>query len=102
MTVRRRRRVIELGDGTEAINGARNAKRLDLALIDVRMPGTDGLNALRGDPKTRGLPSVMMTASMGTKSSRFDVEALGAMPLLKRFAAELDEAIAGVLDRSPS
>jgi CheY-like chemotaxis protein len=96
-------RTIEASDGAEAIAAGRAAKRLDLALIDVRMPGTDGLaalRALRDDPKTRTLPVVMMTASTGAESSRIDIEALGAMLLTKPLAAAaLVDVIASVLDR---
>jgi PAS domain S-box-containing protein len=97
-------RTIEASDGAEAIAAASNAAHVDLALIDVRMPGADGLDALRAlrsDAKTRDLPIVMMTASTGAaETSRSDIEALGATLVPKPLASgELAEAITKMLSR---
>jgi DNA-binding NarL/FixJ family response regulator len=53
----------EARDGRAAIETARRT-RPDVALLDVRMPGTDGLTALREiteDPATSGTRVVMLT-----------------------------------------
>lgn len=42
--------VVEAGDGQEAIDAAKKAKRIDLVITDIRMPKMDGVamaNALR-------------------------------------------------------
>jgi CheY-like chemotaxis protein len=99
-------RTIEAKDGAGAVAAAENAPQLDLALIDVRMPGTDGLDALRAlrnQTRTSALPIVMMTASAGVESSRSDIEALGATLVQKPLAArELVDAISAMLDRRES
>lgn len=49
------------GDKSAAENG-----RLKLVLLDLRLPRVDGLDvlrALRGDPRTRRLPVVVLTSS---------------------------------------
>lgn len=94
--------VVEAGNGDQAISVARSTYP-DLALIDVRMPGKDGIDALRelrADTRTSGLPVVMMTASPGHfEASRPVVHALGGAGLLHKplTAAELAAAIARAL-----
>ena len=53
----------EAADGDEAVAAAR-AHRPDVVLMDIRMPGTDGLTALRtiaADPDLAGTHVVMLT-----------------------------------------
>ncbi len=51
----------EAGDGDEAIRLAREA-RPDLIVMDIKMPGTDGLEAARTIAAERLAPVVMLTA----------------------------------------
>ena len=53
--------VAEARDGGEAIELARAATP-DLALLDVRMPGVDGIDAARAMLEERPIPIVMITA----------------------------------------
>jgi len=84
--------VVEAADGAEAVRLARGTPRPDLTLLDVEMPGADGLAALRelrADPTTRGLPVLMMTASPGVAAaSRSAIDALGGTLLVKPVSAE--------------
>ncbi|MDQ3412175.1 MAG: response regulator [Chloroflexota bacterium] len=97
-------RTIEAGDGTAAIAVATSAARVDVALIDERMPGIDGLAALKGfrrHAKTRALPVVMMTASNGAADP---IHAAIAGPRATRWrkslaADEIVAAIAKMLNR---
>ncbi|WP_010241922.1 MULTISPECIES: response regulator transcription factor [unclassified Pseudonocardia] len=53
----------EAADGAEAVRRARET-RPDVALMDVRMPGTDGLDALSaitGDPELAGTRVIVLT-----------------------------------------
>jgi CheY-like chemotaxis protein len=92
--------VVEATDGAQAIAAARRA-RPDLALLDVRMPGTDGIEALRtlrASPETQDIPVVMMTAMPDAfEESRSTLESLGAAAfLLKPFSGE---ELAGAVSR---
>jgi two-component system, response regulator len=59
-------------DGEEALeylfgrNGMENAATLRLVLLDLKLPKVDGmqvLRAIKSDPRTRGLPVVVLTSS---------------------------------------
>lgn len=57
-------RVEALGDGREALERL-HADGYTLVILDLQLPGMDGLSvcrALRGDPRTQGLPVIMLTA----------------------------------------
>ena len=61
--------VAEARDGAEAVELARTSAP-DLALLDVRMPGMDGIDAARAMLEERPIPVVMITAY-----SQYDVVA---------------------------
>ena len=90
-------RVVEASDGAQVIALAQR-DHPDLALIDVKMPGTDGvaaLRALRADPTTRELPVIMITASPAAAGENlWAINALGSELLFKPVSGEeLTEAI---------
>ncbi len=63
--------VLEAGDSLTAINLARDHSDLDLALLDLNMPGMDGFQALISfREQFSALPVVMLSAS----ESRHDVQ----------------------------
>ncbi|HXZ43254.1 MAG TPA: response regulator, partial [archaeon] len=89
--------VVEAADGAQVVALVRR-EHLDLALIDVKMPGMDGvaaLRALRADPTTRELPVIMITASPAAAGeSLWVINALGGELLFKPVSPEeLTEAI---------
>src|SRR4030095_458431 len=57
-------------DGEAALRAVRR-RTPDLVVSDIMMPGVDGLEllrALRGDPKTRSVPVVLLSARAGEES----------------------------------
>ncbi len=64
--------IVAVGDGAAAIAACR-AERPDLAVLDVMMPGTSGLDAIRAiraDPDLVDLPVILLTA----RAQESDVE----------------------------
>ncbi len=61
------------GDGVEGLRMAQEAPRPDLVLLDIMMPGMDGLqvcHTLKNDPATQDLPVVLLSA----KAQSHDIE----------------------------
>ena len=57
--------MLEAEDGTMALELLRQHNEIDLAILDVMMPGADGfavLQSIRQDERTRRLPVMMLTA----------------------------------------
>lgn len=54
-------KVLEAKDGTEAVSIA-EAQPVDLLVLDIKMPGLDGLSALRQINVNRMVPAIMLTA----------------------------------------
>ncbi|MGY1884823.1 ATP-binding protein [Blastococcus sp. SYSU DS0753] len=90
-------------DGQEAL-AAVAEQRPALVLTDVMMPRVDGfelLRALRGDPATRDIPVIMLTARAGQDASVEGLEAGADDYLAKPFrAAELLARVRVVLERA--
>ena len=60
--------VVQAGDGEDALASGRRHPP-DLVVLDVRMPRLDGwevLTQLKSDPRTRGVPVIMLTSRSGT------------------------------------
>ena len=61
------------GDGVEGLRMAQEAPRPDLVLLDIMMPGMDGLqvcHTLKNDPSTKDMPVVLLSA----KAQSHDIE----------------------------
>ncbi|MGY2002064.1 ATP-binding protein [Blastococcus sp. SYSU DS1024] len=90
-------------DGQEAL-AAVAEQRPALVLTDVMMPRVDGfelLRALRGNPTTRDIPVIMLTARAGQDASVEGLEAGADDYLAKPFrAAELLARVRVVLERA--
>ncbi len=77
-----------VADGTAALTAARR-RRPDLLVTDVMMPGTDGfglLRELRSDPRTRGVPVLMLSARAGVEAEVEGIEAGADDYLVKPFS----------------
>jgi len=58
--------VADVADGPESALAAIAARRPDLILMDLQMPGIDGIQLtgiIKADPRTRGIPVVALTAA---------------------------------------
>jgi CheY-like chemotaxis protein len=57
--------IIKAHSGEEAINLARSGEAVDLILMDIHLPGVDGLSAVRelkSDARTKAIPILALTA----------------------------------------
>jgi signal transduction histidine kinase len=76
-------------NGTRALEAART-RPPDLVLSDVMMPGLDGfglLRALKADPKTAGVPVILLSARAGEEAKAGGLEAGADDYLVKPFSA---------------
>jgi DNA-binding NtrC family response regulator len=73
--------VTALNDGTEALEKAKS-ESFDVAIVDIKMPGMDGIQLLGGLKKVDpGLPVIVMTA-YASQQSAIDAVNLGACQYL--------------------
>jgi len=57
--------ILKAHSGEEAISTARNAEQVDLILMDIHLPGIDGLSVVRelkSDARTKAIPILALTA----------------------------------------
>jgi CheY-like chemotaxis protein len=75
--------ITEAGDGPSALELARK-ERPDLVLLDMRLPGMDGIEVLSGLKKIDGSLPVVMITGYGHIQSAVDVMKLGASEYLQK------------------
>src|SRR5262245_61745594 len=82
---------VSSGDGVLAAFNGSDTPKPDLALMDIRMPGKDGLEVLRALRASRDdeLPVIVMTA-FGSASTAIEAMKLGAFDYIAK-PFELDE-----------
>ncbi len=88
--LRQRWQVDTVADGVEALGAARRSPP-DLILSDVMMPRMDGialLRELRGDPATRHIPVILLSARAGEEAGIEGLEAGADDYLTKPFSAQ--------------
>lgn len=71
----------EAGDGHAAVDLARR-HRLDVVLMDIRMPGLDGIDATRRIRTLPDPPEVLILTTFDTDENAFDALAAGAAGFL--------------------
>jgi len=57
--------IVKAASGEEALSTARNGEPVDLILMDIHLPGIDGLSVIRemkSDPQTGSIPILALTA----------------------------------------
>jgi DNA-binding NarL/FixJ family response regulator len=84
----------EAADGTEAIARAA-ALRPDVVLMDVRMPGTDGITATAAIAREGGPPRVLILTTYDRDEYVFDALAAGASGFLLKDARP-EDLVAGI------
>jgi CheY-like chemotaxis protein len=95
--------VTTASDGAEAVRRA-VAERPDAIVLDVMMPGVDGLTALRqlrDTPSTRTIPVLLLSAKAGSIDIDTGMEAGAAGYVTKPFEPEaLVEAVERMIRKS--
>jgi len=85
-------------DGREALGLVRQTPQPDLIVLDLSMPGMDGmavLRALRGDPKTLSTPVILLTGSTD-KAQIVEAAKMGVRDYLLKTHFSLAELLARV------
>jgi CheY-like chemotaxis protein len=57
--------IVKAASGEEALSTARNGEPVDVILMDIHLPGIDGLSVIRemkSDPQTGSIPILALTA----------------------------------------
>ena len=75
---------LEAASGEEALEKIQETVGLDLVLLDIKMPGRDGLDIL-GDIKSKpGSPEVIMISGQGTIQTAVEATKLGAFDFMEK------------------
>jgi two-component system nitrogen regulation response regulator NtrX len=75
---------LEAADGEEALYTLEETVGLDLVLLDVKLPGKDGLEVLEELKKKPYSPEVIMVSGHGTIKTAVDATKLGAFDFLEK------------------
>lgn len=75
---------LEAADGEEALNTLEETVGLDLVLLDVKLPGKDGLEVLEELKKKPYSPEVIMVSGHGTIKTAVEATKLGAFDFLEK------------------
>ena len=75
---------LEAADGEEALDVLEETPGLDLVLLDVKLPGRDGLEVLGEVKKKPYSPEVIMVSGHGTIKTAVDATKLGAFDFLEK------------------
>ena len=77
-------RFLEAADGEEALDVVEETVGLDLILLDVKLPGMDGLEVLAEIKKRPYSPEVIMISGHGTIQTAVEATKLGAFDFLEK------------------
>lgn len=77
-------RFLEAADGEEALDVIEETVGLDLVLLDVKLPGMDGLEVLAEIRKRPYSPEVIMISGHGTIQTAVEATKLGAFDFLEK------------------
>lgn len=94
--------VVTAADGTEALDVAR-AQEPDLIILDLMLPGLDGLSVCRAIRKEQDVPIIMLTARTGEMDKIVGLESGADDYVVKPFSlGELLARVRAVLRRAPA
>jgi DNA-binding NarL/FixJ family response regulator len=86
---------LHASDGQQLVDAVRDGRRIDIALVDIRMPVLDGLAATRALASIPGAPAVIVVTTFDDDVYVIDAIAAGAQGfLLKRCSGQ--ELVAAV------
>src|ERR1700686_3721510 len=102
-------RIVKAASGEEALTIARNGAPVDLILMDIHLPGIDGLSVVREmktDAVTKGIPILALTAHAmrGDKDRLLEAGCDGyiSKPIdVKTFLSSFRKYLRGGATRSP-
>lgn len=76
--------LLEAGDGEDGLQRIEESAGIDLVLLDIRLPGRDGMDILK-DIKSRPYsPEVIMISGQGTIQTAVEATKLGAFEFLEK------------------
>ena len=81
---KRNLQIISAHDGQEALEKLNKNRNVDVVILDVKMPGMDGIEVLREIKKTHPLIEVMMLTGHATVESAIEGMKLGAYDYLMK------------------
>jgi len=87
--------VLAAHSGEEGLEKLKENKKVDVVILDVKMPGMDGIEALREMKKARPLAEVIMLTGHATVETAIEGMKLGAFDYLMK-PCDLDQLMAKV------
>jgi DNA-binding NtrC family response regulator len=82
-------------DGTQALEKLEQSRTLEVVILDVKMPGIDGIETLRRIKTTHPMIEVIMLTGHATVESAIEGMKLGAFDYLMK-PCDIDELVAKV------
>lgn len=95
--VKRKFKVIKAFNGEECLETIKNHQNLDVVVLDVKMPGMDGIETLKVIKKTYPLIEVIMLTGHGTIESAIQGMKLGAHDYLMK-PCDIDDLVSKVTE----
>jgi len=75
---------LEAGDGEDGLRLLEESTAIDVVLLDIMMPGRDGLDILKDIKARPASPEVIMISGQGTISNAVEATKLGAFEFLEK------------------